>query len=60
MQGLVLPLELVLMLIIINRVRVMGKHRNSRAANIVGWSTVIIVGAIALFYTVQQIQSGGS
>jgi Mn2+/Fe2+ NRAMP family transporter len=60
LQGLLLPFELVLMLIIINRVRVMGKHRNSRAANIIGWSTVIIVGAIALFYTVQQIQSGGS
>jgi len=60
LQGLLLPFELVLMLIIINRIRVMGKHRNSLAANIVGWSTVIIVGAIALFYTAQQIQSGGS
>jgi Mn2+/Fe2+ NRAMP family transporter len=60
LQGLLLPFELVLMLIIINRVRVMGTHRNSRAANIVGWSTVIIVGAIALFYTVQQVQSGGN
>ncbi len=60
LQGLLLPFELVLMLIIINRVRVMGIHRNSPAANFIGWGTVIIVGAIALFYTIQQIQSGGS
>jgi len=59
LQGLLLPFELVLMLIIINRVRVMGRFRNSLAANIVGWSTVIVVGAIALFYTFQQILSGG-
>ncbi len=60
LQGLLLPFELVLMLIIINRFRVMGLHRNSPAANVVGWTTVIVVGALALFYTVQQIQSGGS
>ena len=60
LQGLLLPFELVLMLIIINRIRVMGKHRNNLAANLVGWSTVVIVGALALFYTFQQIQSGGS
>jgi Mn2+/Fe2+ NRAMP family transporter len=59
LQGLLLPFELVLMLIVINRVRVMGKHRNNLAANVIGWATVIIVGAIALFYTGQQILQGG-
>jgi NRAMP (natural resistance-associated macrophage protein)-like metal ion transporter len=54
-QGLLLPIELVLMLIIVNRIRVMGVHRNNRAANAVGWTTVIIVGAIALYYTYTQI-----
>ncbi|MBC5799839.1 MAG: divalent metal cation transporter [Candidatus Eremiobacteraeota bacterium] len=54
-QGLLLPIELVLMLIIVNRVRVMGVHRNNRAANAVSWTTVIIVGAIALYYTYTQL-----
>ena len=59
-QGILLPLELVLMMIIINRAAVMGKFVNSRMSNIVGWATVIIVGTLALGYTIQQILSGGS
>jgi len=54
LQGLLLPLELVLMLVIINRVRVMGTYRNGAAANVIGWATVGIVGAIALYYTFTQ------
>ena len=54
-QGLLLPLELVLMLVIINRVRVMGAYRNTRSANVVSWATVVIVGVIALYYTYTQI-----
>jgi Mn2+/Fe2+ NRAMP family transporter len=49
-----LPLELVLMLVIINRVRVMGAYRNTRTANVITWATVVIVGAIALYYTFTQ------
>ncbi len=59
LQGLLLPLELVLMLAIINRVRVMGRYRNNRAANAIAWTTVVVVGALALFYTFQQIRGGG-
>ncbi|MDQ2857489.1 MAG: Nramp family divalent metal transporter [Candidatus Eremiobacteraeota bacterium] len=54
LQGLLLPLELVLMLSIINRVRVMGAYRNTATANVIGWATVGIVGAIALYYTFTQ------
>jgi len=53
-QGLLLPLELVLMLIIINRVRVMGAYRNTLTANVITWATVAIVGVIALYYTFTQ------
>jgi Mn2+/Fe2+ NRAMP family transporter len=53
-QGLLLPLELVLMLVIINRARVMGTFRNNVAANTIAWSTVVIVGVIALYYTYTQ------
>jgi len=54
-QGLLLPLELVLMLVIVNRARVMGVYRNNRTANVIGWATVVIVGSIALYYTYTQI-----
>jgi NRAMP (natural resistance-associated macrophage protein)-like metal ion transporter len=54
-QGIVLPLELVLMLIIINRPRVMGKYVNSTVANVVGWGTAAIIGALALVYVWQSI-----
>jgi Mn2+/Fe2+ NRAMP family transporter len=54
-QGLLLPAELVLMLIIINRARVMGTFRNTYSANVICWATVVIVGLIALYYTYTQI-----
>jgi NRAMP (natural resistance-associated macrophage protein)-like metal ion transporter len=59
-QGLLLPLELVLMLIIINRARVMGVFSNNLAANVICWTTVVVVGTIALYYTYTQIAGGGS
>lgn len=52
-----LPLELVLMLILINRRRVMGKYRNSLWDNIVGWVTTLVAGGLAVYYFAQQIWS---
>jgi Mn2+/Fe2+ NRAMP family transporter len=59
-QGILLPLELVLMMIIINRKSVMGKFVNSRLSNVVGWATVGIVGLLAFGYALQQVLGGGS
>lgn len=55
MQGILLPFELVLMLIVINRPRVMGRYVNSRFFNIVGWATAIVIGGLALIYVWQQL-----
>ena len=55
LQGILLPPELVLMLIIINKRSVMGKHTNTRTFNIVAWTTVVVVGALSIFYVVQQV-----
>jgi Mn2+/Fe2+ NRAMP family transporter len=55
LQGAVLPLELVLMLIVINRKRVMGTHTNGLAANLIGWGTAVIIGTLAIVYVVQSI-----
>ena len=59
-QGIILPAELVLMLIIVNRFRVMGEYTNSRTANIIAWATVVIVSSMAVLYTVQTIQQAMS
>ncbi len=55
MQGAVLPLELVLMLIIINRKRVMGKYVNSLTVNIIAWTTAIVIGGLAIVFVVQSL-----
>jgi len=60
LQGAVLPLELVLMLVIINRKRVMGSHTNSRAGNVIAWGTAIIIGGLAIVYVIQSITGAGS
>ncbi len=52
-----LPLELILMLILINRRRVMGKYRNTLWDNVVGWATTVVAGGLALYYFAQQIWS---
>jgi NRAMP (natural resistance-associated macrophage protein)-like metal ion transporter len=57
LQGAVLPLELVLMLVVVNRKRVMGTHVNGRAANIIGWGTAAIIGTLAIVYVGQSIMS---
>ena len=58
LQGVVLPLELVLMLIIINRPRVMGAHVNNRLLNVIGWGTAIVIGGLALVYAYQSVRGG--
>ena len=57
-QGAVLPLELVMMLIIINRKRVMGKYVNSRTVNIIAWATAIVIGGLAIVYVLQSLFGG--
>jgi len=60
LQGIILPLELVLMLVIINRPRVMGKHVNTRVLNAIAWATAIVIGGLALVYVWQSIAGAGS
>ena len=54
LQGILLPAELVLMLIIINRKSVMGVHTNSRLANTIAWATAVVIGLLSLVYVVGQ------
>jgi NRAMP (natural resistance-associated macrophage protein)-like metal ion transporter len=54
-QGILLPPELVLMLLIINKRSVMGSYVNSALANIIAWATVVVIGALSIFYVIQQV-----
>ena len=55
LQGILLPPELALMLIIVNKRSVMGKYTNSPAGNAIAWATVIVVGALSVFYVVKIV-----
>ncbi len=58
LQGVLLPFELVLMLVVINRKKVMGRHVNSRVLNVIAWATAIVIGTLALYYAFRQISGG--
>ncbi len=55
LQGILLPPELVLMLLIVNKKSVMGRYVNSGVANAIAWATVVIIGALSVFYVIKQI-----
>ena len=52
-----LPVELILILILVNRRRIMGDYRNTVAGNIVGWVTAVIAGGLSLFLLAYNIWS---
>jgi len=54
LQGILLPFELALMLIIINRKQIMGEHTNSRLANVIAWATAVVIGLLSLLYVAGQ------
>jgi NRAMP (natural resistance-associated macrophage protein)-like metal ion transporter len=58
-QGILLPAELVLMLLIVNKRSVMGRYVNSPLTNFIAWATVVVIGALSLYYVVQLVRGGG-
>jgi NRAMP (natural resistance-associated macrophage protein)-like metal ion transporter len=46
LNGMLLPVVIVLMLILINRKDLMGEHVNSRKLNIIAWATSLVVIAL--------------
>jgi NRAMP (natural resistance-associated macrophage protein)-like metal ion transporter len=53
-QGILLPFELVLMLILINKKSVMGKFTNGPVGNTIGWATTFIIGGLSIYYVLGQ------
>ncbi|MGB9407608.1 MAG: Nramp family divalent metal transporter [Terracidiphilus sp.] len=48
LNGVLLPVVIILMLMLINRQDLMGEHKNSRLWNIIAWSTSLIVIGMTL------------
>ena len=60
LNGVLLPLVLVLMLLLINKPRLMGAYTNNLAFNLIAWTTVVTVGGLTVLSTIQLIMSAGS
>ena len=54
-NGVVLPIVLVFMLLLTNDRELMGEHANTRAFNIVAWTTVVVTIVMTLAMAVTQI-----
>ena len=48
LNGVLLPVVIILMLMLINRSDLMGEHKNSRLWNLIAWATSIIVIGMTL------------
>jgi Mn2+/Fe2+ NRAMP family transporter len=48
LNGVLLPVVIILMLMLINRTDLMGEHKNSRLWNWIAWATSIIVIGMTL------------
>ena len=55
LNGLLLPVVLVLMLVLINRTRLMGRYTNSRLYNYIAWACVILVSGLGMWLGVTTL-----
>ena len=55
LNGVLLPVVLILMLFLINNRRLMGDYTNNLFFNVIAWATVLIVGGMTLVSTAQLI-----
>jgi NRAMP (natural resistance-associated macrophage protein)-like metal ion transporter len=59
LNGVLLPIVLVLMLLLINNKRIMGAYTNNVVFNVIAWATVVIVGVLTAVSTVQLFVPSG-
>ncbi len=58
LQGILLPAELVLMLVVVNRKQIMGEHTNKPWVNAIAWATIAVVGTLSIVYVAGQFVPG--
>lgn len=54
-NGIMLPVVLLLMMVIINKKEVMGEHVNKPVQNVIGWTTISILVALSLVMLVTSV-----
>lgn len=59
LNGILLPIVIVLMLRLINRRELMGEHTNSRWLNGIAWTTAVVVSALSVVWMVGVFQGKG-
>ena len=59
-NGIVLPLTLILLLIVVNRTKIMGSYRNSRLANVLGAIVVAVISGLSLMQLARVLGLTGS
>ena len=57
LNGVLLPIVIVLMLLLINRKDLMGEHKNGRAFNAIAWLTAAVVIVLSLVMMVQAVRA---
>jgi Mn2+/Fe2+ NRAMP family transporter len=55
LNGVLLPVVLVLMLLLVNNKRLMGRWTNTLSLNVIAWSTAVVVAILTLISTAQVI-----
>ncbi len=58
-NAVVLPLTLILLLIVVNHTGIMGRHRNSRAANVAGALVVLVILGLSAVQLARVFGVGG-
>ncbi|NMC62100.1 MAG: divalent metal cation transporter, partial [SAR324 cluster bacterium] len=48
LNGLLLPVVLLFMIVLINNEEIMGSYTNKKFNNLVGWTTVLVLGSLSL------------
>jgi Mn2+/Fe2+ NRAMP family transporter len=56
LNGILLPFILVFMLLLINKEKLMGVHRNGRWFNAIAWTTTVVMIALTLYLVVSGVR----
>lgn len=55
LNGMVLPVVLIFMLLLLRDTEIVGEHTNSRLANLVSWTCVVIVSVLVVYMSIQAL-----
>src|SRR5580693_8116891 len=58
LNGVLLPVVIILMLLLINRTDLMGKYKNSRLWNLIAWGTSVVIIGMTVWYAVWGLMPG--